>query len=347
MRTKPLGAAVYGIDLGKTSFHVVGTDVKGNLLQRVTLNRSNIFEFFANASVALIGMEACPGAQWLARKLETLGHQVRIIPAQFVKPYVKSNKNDAIDAAAIAEAVTRPSMRFVKAKSTEQAELQCVHRIRDRLVGTKTQLINQIRAFCLEFGIPIRNGVGGFKEALPTILADEKNDLTPEMRDLLAHLSMELSGLETRITTVTKRIEAAAARSDIAMRLTSIPGIGRLSATAIIAAVGDGKQFAKARDMAAWMGLAPAQYSTGGKTTLLGISKRGNPYIRRLLIHGARACVLHLDRSKDRLGAWIDTLEARMHSNKVVVALANKLARIAGVVLNLPGTLYLRESHPA
>lgn len=344
MRNKPMGATIYGIDLGKKTFHVVGVDASGQPIQRITLSRATIFSFFSNASRALIGMEACPGSQWLARKLEALKHQVRIIPAQFVKPYVKSNKNDMVDAAAIAEAVARPTMRFVRVKSAEQAELQTMHRIRDRLVSSRTQLINQMRAFFLEFGIPMRNGPGPFKADLPKVLADEANDLTPIMRELLRTLSTELSELEVRITQITRQIDGVATRSDLAMRLASIPDIGHLSATAILAAVGDGKQFAKARDLAAWLGLVPAQYSTGGKATLLGASKRGNPYVRRLLIHGARTCVLHLDRTTDRLGAWIAALESRMHINKVVVALANKLARVAWVILTRPGACYLRDA---
>lgn len=347
MRSKPVGATVYGIDLGKNTFHVVGADPSGRQLQRVTLSRTTIFQFFANATPALIGMEACPGSQWLARKLEGLGHTVRIIPAQFVKPYVKSNKNDLIDAAAIAEAVSRPSMRFVRPKSIEQVEIQTMHRIRERLVASKTQLTNQVRAFCVEFGIAIRHGVGAFKAELPKLLADETNDLTPRMRELLTLLWEELAAVEKRIADMTSQIDAIAMRSELAMRLASIPGIGRLSATAILAAVGDGKQFSKARDMAAWLGLVPAQYSTGGKSTLLGISKRGNPYVRRLLVHGARSCMLHLDRTKDRLGQWIGALESRMHPNKVVIALANKLARVAWVILNQQGASYLRDGKAA
>jgi transposase len=346
MRNKPMGAAIYGIDLGKNTFHVVGVDAAGKPIQRLTLSRATIFNFFSNATRALIGMEACPGSQWLARKLEALGHQVRIIPAQFVKPYVKSNKNDLIDAAAIAEAVARPTMRFVRVKSTEQVELQAMHHIRDRMVGCRTQLINQMRAFCLEFGIAMRPGPGAFKADLPKVLVDETNDLTPVMRELLGTLMTELRELEARIVQITRKIETVATRSELAMRLATIPGIGYLSATAILAAVGDGKQFAKARDLAAWLGLVPAQYSTGGKSNLLGTSKRGNPYVRRLLIHGARTCVLHLNRTTDRLGAWISTLESRMHVNKVVVALANKLARVAWIVLNRPGASYLRDVSP-
>jgi transposase len=191
----------------------------------------------------------------------------------FVKPYVKSNKNDLIDAAANAEAVIRPSMRFVTPKSTEQVELQTIHRIRDRLVGARTQLINQIGEFCMEFGIAMRQGPGAFKAEFPKVLADDSNDLTPCMRDLLCTSWAELGCLEERIAQSNQDIEATARRSDFAMRLASIPGIGCLTATAILSAVGDGKQFAKARDMAAWIGLVPALYSTGGKSTLLGVSK--------------------------------------------------------------------------
>ena len=347
MRVKPIGAVVYGIDLGKSSYHVVGTNQEGRIVQRATLSRATIFAFFSNAAPSLIGMEACPGSQWLARRLESIGHSVRIIPAQFVKPYVKSNKNDAIDAAAIAEAVTRPSMRFVRVKPVDQVELQTLHRIRDQLVSSRTSLICQIRAYCLEFGIAMRNGVGVFKKDFPQVLSAESNDLTPTMRRLLGDLWSDMQGLEGRIDQLTKEIDAIASRSDAALRLMSIPGIGRLGATALIAAAGDAKQFAKGRDMAAWLGLVPAQYSTGGKQTLLGISKRGNRYVRWLLIHGARSCLMHLDRSRDRLGRWLDQLQARMHVNKVVVALANKLARIAWTIMTRPGAIYTRDTATA
>jgi transposase len=342
MRTHPRNASVYGIDLGKNAFHVVGLDTTGHVVQKCKLSRATIFTYFVNAPKSLIGMEACPGSQWLARKLQGFGHTVKIMPAQFVKPYVKSNKNDIIDAHAIAEAVTRPSMRFVQVKQIEQVDLQAVHRVRDLMMSNRTALICQMRAFCLEFGIAIRNGAGAFKQQLVAVVGDEDNDLSPATRELLMDLWRDLQILEARIDTLTRQISAVAGRSDLIRRLASIPGIGDLTGTALVAAVGDGKQFKRARDMAAWLGLTPAQYSTGGKPTLLGISKRGNPYVRRLLIHGARSCVLHLDRTKDRLGAWIDELQKRMHPNKVAVALANKIARIAWVILNRPGSSYER-----
>ena len=342
MRAKVEGICTYGLDIGKSKFHIVGLDQKGQPSLRRKLHRDTLLQFFATTPAALIGMEACPGAHWLARKLSGLGHTVRIIPAQFVKPFVKSNKNDTLDAEAIAEAVTRPSMRFVPIKRSDQFDVQAMHRVRDRLVSSRTRIISQMRAFLLEYGIPLRSGTGLFRKELPTVVRNELNELTPSMRRLLDDLWNEFKELDQRITEISHQIEALAARDDTARRLTSIPGIGPLGATALLAAVGDGKQFRHGRDLAAWLGLVPKQYSTGGKSTLLGISKRGNPYVRRLLIHGARSCVLHLDRTKDRLGMWLDRLGARLHPNKVVVALANKIARIAWTVLTRPGTSYQR-----
>jgi len=343
MSTEQSIAVTYGIDLGKTWFHVVGLNAEGKPVKKAKFNRASITRFFVNIPRALVGMEACPGSQWLARKLQALGHNVRIVPAQFVKPYVKSNKNDTIDAAAIAEAITRPTMRFVQVKHCEQVDLQALHRSRDLLVSTRTRLINQMRAFCLEYGVAMRNGVGAFKASLPGVLADDSNDLTASMRQLLVELSQELAALEERIALLTRKINALADQSDSARRLATIPGVGQLTATALVAAVGDARQFKTARDLSAWLGLTPAQYSTGGKTHLTGISKRGNSYVRKLLIHGARSCCMHLDRTKDRLGAWIDQIEARLHHNKLVVALANKLARIAWVILTKAGALYERR----
>ncbi|WP_049832104.1 IS110 family transposase, partial [Bradyrhizobium japonicum] len=282
-------------------------------------------------------------SQWLARKIAAMGHTVRIIPAQFVKPYVKSNKSDIIDAAAIAEAVTRPTMRFVEIRSPEHIDLQALHRVRDRMISQRTCLINQMRAFCLEYGIAIHQGAGKFKADLPRVLADESNDLTSAMRRILASTFDELRQLELRIAEVNREIEAIASQSDTARRLMTIPGIGPLAATALLAAAGSAPQFKKARDMAAWLGLVPREYSTGGKTKLLGISKRGNRYLRRMIIHGARSCVTHLDRSRYHLGAWLDGLQARMHTNKVTVALAAKIARIAWVVMTKPGASYERR----
>ena len=270
-------------------------------------------------------------------------HRVRIVPAQFVKPYVKSQKNDTVDAEAIAEAVTRPTMRFTQVRTTEQVDQQALHRIRDQMIGSRTRLINQVRAFCLEYGIAIRQGTSVFRRDLPGALADDENDLTPAMRRMLTELFEDVGRLDARIAQVTREIEGLAATDDRARRLMTIPGIGPIVATALLAAVGDGRQFRRARDMAAWLGLVPREHSTGGKTTLFGISKRGNRYVRRLLIHGARSCVPHLDRTRDRLGSWLNALHSRMHANKVAVALAAKIARMAWAIITRPGALYERR----
>jgi transposase len=306
----------------------------------VKFKRDTLLQFFELARPAIVGMEACPGSQWLARKISALGHRVKIVPAQFARPYVKSNKNDTIDAAAIAEAITRPTMRFVEIKSPDQVDLQALHRIRDQMMGTRSRLVCQMRAYCLEYGAAIRQGVGLFKRDLPRILSDEANDLTSRMRRLLAELFDDLKRLEERIAGVAKEIAQAVEQDEIASRLMSIPGIGPLSASALRASAGDGKQFPKARDLAAWLGLVPRQHSTGGKQTLLGISKRGNSYVRRLLIHGARSCAMRLDCTRDRWGQWVGELKKRMHINKVVVALAAKIALVAWVIMNKPGSLY-------
>lgn len=348
MRTKPdPRTTAFGIDIGKKVFHVVAANAAGAVIQRAKFSRDTLIAFFDAAPKVLIGMEACPGSQWLARRLAAMGHDARIIPARFVKPYVKSNKTDTVDAAAIAEAVTRPTMRFVEVRTPEQVDLQALHRIRDRLVGQRTALMNQARAFCLEYGLAMRVGGGGFHADIRRHLANAENDLTPAMRGLLEELLDDLAYVEGRIKTVNGKVEAYASRHDAVSRLVTIPGIGALGATAIVAAAGDGRQFRKARDLAAWLGLVPAEHSTGGKQTLLGISKRGNRYVRRLIIHGARSCFLHLNRSNHALGSWLSALEARTHRNKAVVALANKLTRIVWAILTRPGTVYLQSKGAA
>jgi transposase len=343
IRNAPREAAVYGVDLGKNVFHVVGLDDRGAVIQRVKLRRETLLVFFERAARTIVGMEVCPGSQWLARKLQAMGHRVRIVPAQFVKPYVKSQKNDTIDAEAIAEAVTRPTRHFTLVRATEQIDLQALHRIRGQLVSSRTRLINQRRAFCLEYGITMRQGAGNFRLHLPRVLDDETNDLTPAMPRMLNEVRDDLRRLDQRIAAVTRELQGLAARDDPARRLMTIPGIGPLAATALLAAIGDGRQFRKARDLAAWLGLVPREYSTGGKATLLGISKRGHRYVPRLLIHGARSCLTHLDRTRNRLGSWLDALESRMHVNKVTVALAAKIARTAWVIVTKPGGLYERR----
>lgn len=269
------------------------------------------------------------------------------MPAQFVKPFVKSNKTDIVDAEAIAEAISRPTMRSTQPKTEAQLDLQAFHRVRQRLVCAKTTVINQSRAFLLEYGLTIGAGPAHFVRDMPSILSDDENGLTTSMRELLQEQWREYRSIEARLLQLRRQIEAIAGADDIATRLTSVPGIAHLTATAITAFAGSGMQFKSGRHSAAWLGLVPGEFSTGGKQHLLGITKRGNPYLRKLLIHGARTCVQHLDRTRDHLGAWISQMEAKgIHRNKFTVALANTLARIAWTILTRQGTLYLRQPLP-
>jgi len=281
----------------------------------------------------LIGMEACPGAHFLARVLRAQGHEIKLMPAEYVRPFVKSNKNDYVDAEAIAEAVQRPTMRFVPIKSEAQLDLQALHRVRDRWMGRRNAVINQIRGFLLEHGITVAVGPAHLKRQLPSILEDADNSLSSRMRALLIEIRDEWEKLEKQIEQVDQEFAQIAKKEGNCQRLLTIPGIGLLTATALTAAIGNGAAFHKSRDLAAWLGLVPRQHSTGGKIRLLGISKRGNPYLRRLFIHGGRAVVARVKREKHQFCSWLDHLEARSPRNVVVVAMANKLARIAWAVL--------------
>ena len=325
-------ASVIGIDIGKNSFHLVAVDASGAIQWKKKLSRSQLMRHMATLPGCLVGMEACCGAHHLARELTLLGHNVRLMAPQFVKPFLKSNKNDYLDAEAIAEAVQRPTMRFVPAKSVEQLDLQALHRVRERLVSRRTAVINQIRAFLLERGIVFRTGRQHMARAMPTLFTDEQSTLSTRMRAILQQLWDEWRGLEADVAVVTKEIAAIAATNDSCRRLLAIPGIGPLVATALIAAVADGTGFKRGRDLAAWLGLVPRQHSTGGKPTLLGMSKRGNSQLRRLFIHGARSASMHMRREQG-LGSWLDRLETRTHKNVAVVALANKIVRISWAVL--------------
>jgi transposase len=322
-----------GIDLGKTSFHLVACNQAGRPLARHKFNRRQLAQFIANLPQCLIGMESCPGSQHFARLFQQHGHDVRLIAPQFIKPYLKGQKNDFNDAEAIAEAVTRPTMRFVAVKNNDQLDLQAVHRIRTRLVSERTAVINQLRGFMIEYGLAVKEGRAALRREIPGILEDASNALSPRMRQLIAQQCTHWEALEAQITDVTRQIEAVAKDHQDCRRLVTIPGVGPLVATALVAAVGNGAMFRKGRELAAWLGLVPRQHTTGGKPMLLGISKRGNRYVRILLIHGARSCLQHLKRGQHRLGSWMTQLERRTHKNKVAVALANKMARIAWAVL--------------
>jgi transposase len=323
-----------GIDLGKTTFHLVALGAAGKVLVRKKFSQKQLLAYTANLQNSLIGMEACSGAHFLGRALRKQGHDVRLIPAQFVKPFVKSNKNDFIDAEAIAEAVERKNMRFVPIKTDDQLDLQAIHRVRDRLIARRTAVINQIRAFLLERGLVFAKTPAKLKAAMPDILENAEADLTPRMRNLIDMLGSEWKLVEQQVEELNDELERISATDAGCTRIRKIPGIGPVVATAIVAAIGNGAAFSKGREFAAWLGIVPRQYSTGGKTKLFGISKRGNAYLRRVLIHGARAAVLHIKRDRAPIGAWLDALDARAHKNVVVVAMANKLARIAWAVLS-------------
>lgn len=326
--------ASVGIDLGKTTFHLVALDKYGKVVVRKQFSRKQLLAYTANLPHSLIGMEACAGAHFMGRTLRDQGHDVRIIPAQFVKPFRKSNKNDFLDAEAIAEAVTRRNMRFVPIKTDEQLDLQALHRMRDRLVQRRTGLINQIRGFLLERGIAIAKGPAQLRKHIVEVIEDADTNLSPRMRTLLDRLWVEWRQLDFDIEAAGQDIERIADEDEACKRLRQIPGIGPLVSTAMVAAIGNGAAFSRGREFAAWLGLVPQQYSTGGKTMLGGISKRGNAYLRRMFIHGARAMLLRCKCDRGRVGQWARQLQARTHRNKAVVAVANKLARVAWAVLS-------------
>lgn len=325
--------ASIGIDLGKTTFHLLALDEYGKVIVKKKFSRKQLLAYTANLQASLIGIEACSGAHFIGAALRDQGHDIRLIPAQFVKPFLKSNKNDFLDAEAIAEAVARQNMRFVPIKTDEQLDLQAMHRVRDRLVHRRTALINQIRGFLLERGITLAKGPANLRNNMAAILEDAEQNLTPRMRNLLAQVWQEWKQLEVDIVTISQEIERISNEDEGCKRLRQIPGVGPLVSTATVAAIGNGAAFRKGRDFAAWLGLVPRQHSTGGNAKLYGISKRGNIYLRRMFIHGARAVLLRVKYDTAGLGHWVHQLEARAPRNKVIVAIANKLARIAWSVL--------------
>lgn len=325
--------ASIGIDLGKTTFHLVALNSQGKVVVRKKFSRKQLLAYTANLPLSLIGIEACSGAHFLGTALRSQGHDVRLIPAQFVKPFLKSNKNDFLDAEAIAEAVARQNMRFVPIKTDAQLDLQALHRVRDRLVHRRTAVINQIRGFLLERGISFAQGPASLRRQMPSVLEDADASLTPRMRNLLARLWEEWKGLIADVERVSEEIEHIGDEDAACRRLRQIPGVGPLVSTATVAAIGNGAAFRKGRDFAAWLGLVPRQHSTGGKAQLGGISKRGNVYLRRMFIHGARAVLLRVKYDTGGFGHWVRQLEGRAPRNKVIVAIANKLARIAWAVL--------------
>lgn len=324
---------IIGIDLGKTVCSLAGLDEGGRVVFRKRVRRDRLSGFLANLPPSTVAMEACCGAHHAAREALALGHEARLMPPEYVRPYVKAQKNDDRDAEGVAEAGSRPTMRFVAVKSETQLDLQTLHRVRTRLVIRRTALINQLRAILLERGVRLARGKAKLVKALPDILAQETTHLRPRIHLLIEELQAEWRGLDGRIRALDHELTSAARQDQAARRLIEVPGIGPLTATALVAAVSTAEGFRGGRDFSAWLGLVPRQATTGGKPKLLGITKRGNKYLRYLLVHGARAVIGRLSEQTTRLGRWLRKLLARAHPNVAVVALANKLARIAWAVL--------------
>jgi transposase len=330
-----------GIDLGKHSFHVHGQDRHGKALLRKKFSRKQLIEFLAKFHVCTIAMEACAGAHCMARQLASYGHDVKLISPQFVRPFVKSNKNDFVDAEAICEAASRPSMRFVTPKTEAQQTLSALHRVRESLVRDRTKTSNQIHAFLLEFGISLPIGHAVIRR-LPTVLAEQ--DLPPRLVQVLQRLHAHFKYLDEQIAEIEKDLTRQLAEDDLGQRLMTVPGIGTITASVLAGEMGDGKQYRCGRDFAASLGLVPRQYSTGGRNNLLGISKRGDKNLRRLLVQGARAYMQRLARQTGALARWVSAMLTRRHSNVVACALANKLARIAWAIAAHHTTFETKEA---
>lgn len=321
-----------GIDLAKDVFQVHGVDAHGKAILRKQIRRSEMTKFFANLPPCLIGMEACGSAHYWARKLSEYGHTAKLMAPQFVKPYVKSNKNDMVDAEAICEAVARPNMRFVPVKNIEQQAILSIHRGRQSFVKARTAQANQMRGLLAEYGIVIPKGIHSISERMPLILEDAENGLPGMMRNLLARLNEHFKVLDQQVDELETQIKHWHKESELSRKLEAIPGIGPITASAIVATVGNATEFKNGRQLAAWFGLVPKQHSSGGKQNLLGISKRGDVYLRTLLIHGARSVIRYAE-DKAAPNSWLRKLIARRNNNVAAVALANKNARVIWALL--------------
>lgn len=321
-----------GIDLAKAVFQIHGVDERGKVAVRKQLKRSEMSSYFANLEPCLIGMEACGSAHHWARKLEGYGHTVKLMAPQFVKPYVKTNKNDMADAEAICEAVSRPNMRYVPAKTVEQQAILSVHRARQGFVKARTAQGNQIRGLLSEFGVVIPQGIRSIMKQMSEILEDGENGLPGTMRNLLERLTENLKEMDRQVNELETQIGLWHRENEASRRLAEIAGIGPITASAMVATVGNAREFKNGRQLAAWMGLVPRQNSSGGKQNLMGISKRGDTYLRTLLIHGARA-VIRFAENKAEPESWLRKLMARRNKNVAAVALANKNARIVWALL--------------
>jgi transposase len=334
MDTTAPALASIGIDIGKDVFHLVAFDTSGKIAFRRKIKRLALADTFKALPPCIVGMEACLSAHFVSRVLHKLGHEPRIIPAIYVKPFLKGQKNDYNDAEAIAEAALRPNLRVVQEKTQDQLDLQACHRVRSRLVSRRTATINQIRAFLIEQGIAVRTGSRALRNSLFEILKNREDEISPRMADLIVGLYEDWLWLDERIETVTREIEELGQREANCQRLMSVPGIGPLISTAMVAAIGTGEAFSRGRDFGAWLGLVPRQYSTGGRPILGRISKRGNKYLRTLFIQAANIILMRPHNwGRFSFGAWLQQAAPRLQRNKLATALANKLARIAWSIL--------------
>ncbi len=322
-----------GLDIAKSVFHLFEISNTGRFIKKKQLKRKQVLTYFAKLAPTIVVMEACGGANYWAREFISLGHEVKLIAPQYVKPFVKGNKNDYNDAEAIAEAAQRPNMRFVPIKSIERQDIQNFHRQREGIKKARKALVSQIRGLLAEYGLIINKGISSVYSDLPYILEDAENGLTSLSRELFNELFSDLQTLEQRFKQCEKRIQLLNKNNDVCIRLDEILGIGPITASATYAAAGDGKDFVHGRHFSAWLGLVPGQHSTGGKPVLRGISKRGNAYLRTLFIHGARAVLRHSANKSDRFSLWAQALLERRGQNKACVAVANKMARMAWVIM--------------
>lgn len=323
-----------GLDLAKSVFQVHAADQDGRPVVRKKLRRAQVISFFANLAPCLIGMEACASAHYWTRELQALGHEVRLIPPQYVKPFVKTNKNDAADAEAICEALVRPTMRFAAVKSAEQQSLLMLHRARELLVRQRTMLINALRGHCGELGIVAAQGAPKVADLIEVIEDPEDQRVPMLAREALGSLIDQLRMAQVQIVGLEKKLLVWHRANEASRRLETIPGVGVITATALVATIGDASQFHSGRQLAAWLGLVPRQYSSGGKERLGRISKRGDGYIRRLLVHGARADLRWSRHRKEQRSLWQESLLARRPTNVVLVAMANKTARVVWAMLS-------------
>lgn len=332
--TQATDLVVIGIDIGKDVFHIVGFNTDGEIVLRRKIKRLSLADLFVKLPRCIVGMEACLSAHFVSRTLRQMEFEPRIIPALYVKPFSKGQKNDYNDAEAIAEAALRPNLKLVAEKSQEQLDLQACHRVRARLVSRRTATINQIRAFLIEQGIAVRRGAHSLRTSLFAILERRADEISERMSDLIVGLYEDWLWLDERIETVSREIKQISQREDNCQRLMSIPGIGPMISTATVAAIGTGEAFDRGRDFGAWLGLVPKQYSTGGRPILGRISKRGNRYLRTLFVQAAHVILMRPHNwEKFSFGPWLKEASMRMHKNKLAAALANKLARIAWSVL--------------